>query len=43
VSKGFDLAKKRQRVVLDKMIEAGYLTAQEADIIYESKVGYGNN
>jgi len=43
LSDGFELAKKRQRIVLDCMIEVGFLTKEQADIIYESKVNYGDN
>lgn len=30
----FDLAKERQRLVLDQMVEAGFITAQEADVAF---------
>lgn len=32
-----DLAKQRQKQVLDKMVKYSYLTQEEADIIYEEK------
>lgn len=34
----FDLAKERQRLVLDQMVEQGYITAQEADAAYEREL-----
>jgi membrane peptidoglycan carboxypeptidase len=32
----FDLAKERQRVVLDAMVQAGYISQEEADIAFET-------
>jgi membrane peptidoglycan carboxypeptidase len=32
----FDLAKERQRIVLDAMVQAGYISQEEADIAFET-------
>ncbi|MGB4984864.1 MAG: biosynthetic peptidoglycan transglycosylase, partial [Erysipelotrichaceae bacterium] len=38
LSSGFDLAKKRQRIVLDKMIENKCLTKEEADKVFNERI-----
>lgn len=38
--KNLDLAKKRQRVVLNCMVDCGYISQQEADNTYEQKLDF---